>query len=44
MLGQVYGSGSPDALTEGYVTKDNNRWICPQCFGDLKDEMGWKLA
>jgi len=37
-------SGSPDALTEGYVTKDNIRWICPQCFGDLKDEMGWKLA
>ena len=32
-----------DVLTEGYVTEDN-RWVCPQCFSDLKEEMGWKLG
>jgi len=37
-------SGSPEILTEGYVTDDNYRWICPKCFQDLKEEMGWKLA
>jgi hypothetical protein len=36
--------GPPDSLKEGYVTEDNDRWICPECFRDLKDEMGWKLA
>jgi hypothetical protein len=33
-----------DVLTEGYATEDNYRWICPSCFRDLKDEMGWTLA
>jgi hypothetical protein len=37
-------SGSSEVLTEGYVTEDNYRWICADCFRDLKDEMGWKLA
>jgi hypothetical protein len=36
-------SGSPDILTEGYVTQDS-RWICDQCFHDLQAEMGWKLG
>jgi transposase-like protein len=31
-------------LTEGYVTEDGSRWICPECFRDLQEEMGWKLA
>jgi len=35
---------SPETLTEGYATTDNYRWICPQCFQDLKDEMEWKQA
>jgi len=35
-------SDSPDVLSEGYVTQDN-RWICAQCFHDLRGEMGWKL-
>jgi transposase-like protein len=34
----------PDFLTEGYATEGNYRWICPKCFRDLKDEMGWTLA
>jgi hypothetical protein len=25
-------SGGPDVLTEGYVTEDNYRWICPEVF------------
>lgn len=37
-------SGAPDTLAEGYVTEDNRRWICAQCFRDLKEEMDWKLA
>ena len=37
-------SSGPDVLTEGYVTEDNYRWICPECFHDLKDAMAWKLA
>jgi hypothetical protein len=37
-------SGSPDVLTEGYVTEDSNRWICPDCFRDLREEMEWRLA
>ena len=37
-------SGPTDVLSEGYVTEDNRRWICPECFRDLKDEMRWKLA
>lgn len=37
-------SDAPDTLTEGYVTEDNRRWICAQCFRDLKEEMDWKLA
>ena len=34
---------APEVLTEGYVTQDD-RWVCPQCFADLRDEMDWKLA
>jgi hypothetical protein len=36
--------GPSEVLTEGYVTEDNHRWICPDCFRDLREEMGWKLA
>jgi hypothetical protein len=35
---------SAEILTEGYATEDNYRWICPQCFQDLKEEMHWKLG
>jgi hypothetical protein len=35
--------GGADILTEGYVTEDNYRWICPECFSELRDVMGWKL-
>ena len=34
----------PGALREGYATPDNYRWICPSCFNDLKEQMGWTLA
>ena len=37
-------SGATEAITEGYVTQDEQRWICSECFQDLKEEMGWKLA
>jgi transposase-like protein len=37
-------SGSDEVLKQGYVTEDNSRWMCPECFHDLQDEMEWKLA
>jgi hypothetical protein len=36
-------SASSEALKEGYVTRDNRR-ICPECFRDLHEEMGWEFA
>jgi hypothetical protein len=36
-------SGPPGTLKEGYVTEDD-RWIFPECFRELKDEMGWTLV
>ena len=36
-------SGS-DVLSVGYATADNYRWICSNCFHDLKDIMGWTLG
>lgn len=29
------------ALTEGYATMDNYRWICEDCFEDFKKEFAW---
>lgn len=34
-------SVSPDVLTEGYVTNDD-KWVCAECFRDLRDAMEWK--
>ncbi len=37
----------PGYLTEGYTTTSEYehgagyKWICPTCFAELKDEMGW---
>lgn len=36
-------SDASDIQSEGYVTEDS-RWICAECFHDLHEEMGWKLA
>ena len=36
-------SGSAETLTEGYVTEDG-RWVCPSCFLELREEMGWTLS
>ena len=33
-----------DALKEGYVTVDNSRWVCKDCFNDLKDGFKWTLV
>jgi hypothetical protein len=40
----------PDVIHEGYticsdyVHGAGYDWLCPQCFADLKDEMGWTEA
>jgi hypothetical protein len=40
----------PDYLHEGYTTGpkyshgSEYEWICAQCFGDLKQEMGWTVG
>lgn len=37
----------PDILHEGYATTDSYdkgadyAWVCPQCFDELKDDLGW---
>ena len=33
----------PDALTEGYATQDDYRWICKSCFDDFKDKFEFTL-
>lgn len=33
-----------DTLHEGYVTKDNYHWICPQCFNDFRNLFKWNVA
>src|SRR5215813_11256066 len=32
-----------DILTEGYATEDDE-WVCPKCFEDLRRVMEWKLV
>lgn len=31
------------ALTEGYSTPDNYRWVCAQCFADFKERFCWRV-
>ena len=33
----------PDALHQGYATKDDYRWICERCFADFRDMFEWKV-
>lgn len=40
---EKFMESGPDVLTEGYATEDDYRWICTDCFRDLKNEMGWTL-
>jgi len=35
--------GNDGALTEGYATEDNYRWVCTQCFEDFKGEYRWNV-
>jgi hypothetical protein len=37
-------SGSPEILTEGYVSKDSRRWICSECFRALQQEIGMETS
>jgi hypothetical protein len=41
---QTFSETILGTLREGYATSDNYRWICPDCFRDLRQEMGWKLG
>ena len=41
---EEFSETAPEALREGYTTSDNDCWICPDCFNDLKEQMGWKLV
>jgi hypothetical protein len=33
----------PDALHQGYTTKDEQHWICEECFQDFKETFSWKV-
>jgi hypothetical protein len=37
-------SGTHRNAYRGLATADNYRWVCVDCFRDLKDKMGWTLA
>jgi hypothetical protein len=41
---EEFSETAPKALREGYTTPDNGYWICPDCFSELKEQMGWKLV
>jgi hypothetical protein len=34
----------PDILQEGWMTPDEYRWVCDQCFEDFRDRFMWKIA
>ena len=34
----------PDVLHEGYCTKDDYHWICPECFTDFKAQFEWLVV
>jgi hypothetical protein len=33
----------PDALTEGYTTQQDYRWICQECYQDFNDVFKWHV-
>ena len=33
----------PEVLHEGYVTLDNDRWICRKCYEDFREMFDWKI-
>src|SRR5438874_2260888 len=35
--------GCQDELSEGFATPDEDRWICPRCFEDFKEQFGWSV-
>jgi hypothetical protein len=35
---------NPNALHEGYATKDNYFWVCKQCFYDFREMFEWKVG
>jgi len=37
-------SESQNTFHKGYTTKDNSRWICPDCFNDFRDLFHWTLG
>ena len=38
---QKIGYGN-DAIKEGYVSSDNYRWVCENCFSDFKEKFNFK--
>jgi hypothetical protein len=35
-------NGGRDELCEGFTTPTEDRWICPRCFEDFKQQFGWE--
>ena len=36
--------GPNGTLSEGYVTAEGDHWICPTCFEELRESLGWSIA
>lgn len=40
-----FGAADEDkALSEGYTTDDEYRWVCNVCFSDFKDQFKWTIV
>jgi len=37
------GTDVKDALHEGYATEDLYRWVCPECFEDMRERFQFEL-
>lgn len=35
-------SEHPDFICEAYATIEGNRWVCPKCYEDFKEQFQWK--
>jgi hypothetical protein len=36
-------NGEQGAYEEGYVTEDDQHWVCPPCFADFNERFHWTV-
>lgn len=40
----VGANAPPDAIGEGYRTREGDSWVCRECFEDFREELGFTTA